>query len=58
MATVAALSHGGPYVRSPEQVVRSLAPLHEAAPARPPVEHKRVWASLEKAPRRCSKRLP
>jgi len=25
MATVAALSHGGPYVRTPEQVVRSLA---------------------------------
>ena len=50
MATVAAVYTVAPYVRTPEQVVRSLAPLHEAAPARPPVEHKRVWASLEKSP--------
>jgi hypothetical protein len=50
MATVAAVYTVKPYVRTPEQVVRSLAPLHEAAPARPPVEHKRVWASLEKTP--------
>jgi hydroxypyruvate isomerase len=50
MATVAAVYTVAPYVRTPEQVVRSLAPLHEAAPARPPVEHKRVWASLEKTP--------
>ncbi|MFI4939887.1 MAG: ISKra4 family transposase [Burkholderiales bacterium] len=50
MATVAAVYTVAPYVRTPEQVVRSLAPLHEPAPARPPVEHKRVWASLEKTP--------
>lgn len=50
MATVAAVYTVAPYVRTPEQVVRSLAPLHEPAPARPPVEHKRVWASLEKSP--------
>jgi hypothetical protein len=50
MATVAAVYTVAPYVRTPEQVVRSLAPLHEPAPARPPVEHKRVWASLERTP--------
>jgi len=50
MATVAAVYTVAPYQRTPEQMARSLAPLHEAAPARPPVEHKRVWASLEKSP--------
>ena len=50
MATVAAVYTVAPYVRTPEQVGRSLAPLHEPAPARPPVEHKRVWASLVKTP--------
>ena len=50
MATVAAVYTVAPYVRTPEQVARTLAPLHEAAPPRPPVEHKRVWASLEKSP--------
>ena len=50
MATVAAVYTVAPYERTPEQVVRSLAPLHEPAPARPPVEHKRVWASLQKTP--------
>ena len=50
MATVAAVYTVAPFERTPEQVVRTLAPLHEPAPARPPVEHKRVWASLEKSP--------
>ncbi len=50
MATVAAVYTVAPYERTSEQVVRSLAPLHEVAPARPPVENKRVWASLEKSP--------
>lgn len=50
MATVAAVYTVAPYERTPEQVVRSLAPLHELAPARPPVENKRVWASLQKSP--------
>lgn len=50
MATVAAVYTVAPYVRTPEQITRSLAPLHEAAPARPKVENKRVWASLEKTP--------
>ena len=50
MATVAAVYTVAPYVRTPEQVVRSLAPLHEPAPPRPSVEYKRVWASLEQPP--------
>ena len=51
MATVAAVYTLAPYVRSPEQVVRTLAPWHEPAAPRPPVEHKRVWASLHKESR-------
>ena len=50
MATVAAVYTVAPYVRSPEQIVRTLAPHHEPAAPRPPVAHKRVWASLEKSP--------
>jgi hypothetical protein len=50
IATVAAVYTVAPYVRTPQQVVRSLAPWHEPAPPRPPVEHKRVWASLEQSP--------
>ena len=50
MATVAAVYTVAPSVRTPEQVVRSLAPWHEPAAPRPPVEHKRVWASVEKDP--------
>ena len=50
MATVAAVYTVGAHVRTPEQVLRTLAPYHEPAPARPPVEHKRVWASIEKSP--------
>jgi hypothetical protein len=50
MATVAAVYTVGAHVRTPEQVLRTLAPYHEPAPARPPVEHKRVWASLERSP--------
>ena len=50
MATVAAVYTVAPYVRTPEQMGRSLAPLHEPAPARPPIENKRVWASVVKTP--------
>lgn len=50
MATVAAVYTVAPHVRTPEQVGRTMAPVHEAAPARPPIEHKRVWASLVKTP--------
>ncbi len=34
----------------PSRWYAHLAPLNEPAPARPPVENKRVWASLEKTP--------
>ena len=51
MATVAAVYTIAPYVRRPEQVVRSLAPIHEADETkRPRPQSKRVWASLEKTP--------
>jgi hypothetical protein len=53
MATVAAVYTVVPFVRRPEEVVRGMAPHHEIAGegrARPRPEHKRVWASLEKAP--------
>lgn len=50
MATVAAVYTVAPYVRTPEQVAHSMAPWHEPAPPRPPVEHKRVWASLQQEP--------
>lgn len=53
MATVAAVYTVAPFVRTPEDVVRSLAPHHERAPtqgAAPKPEHKRVWASVEKHP--------
>jgi hypothetical protein len=51
MATVAAVYAVAPFVRTPQQVAGSLAPLHVAAPQqRPRVEAKRIWASLEKDP--------
>jgi hypothetical protein len=50
MATVAAVYTVAPYERTPEQVARTLAPLHEVEKIRPKVENKRVWASLEKTP--------
>ena len=51
MATVAAVYTTAPYVRTPEQVARTLAPVHEVdKQPRPRPENKRVWASLEKDP--------
>lgn len=51
MATVATVYTIEPFVRQPEQVVRSLAPIHEVEKVkRPRPQNKRVWASLEKAP--------
>ena len=50
MATVAAVYTVKPYVRTPEQIALCMAPILNPAPARPPVENKRVWASLEKSP--------
>ena len=51
MATVATVYTVGPHERTPEDVVRSMAP-HEEAPRspRPRPESKRVWASLERTP--------
>lgn len=51
MATVASVYTVAPFVRTPEEIARGLAPMH-AAPSkrRPRPEDKRVWASLEKSP--------
>jgi hypothetical protein len=50
MSTVAAVYTIEPFVRTPEQIVRELAPIHEALPVRPRPEDKRVWASLKHPP--------
>jgi len=50
MATVATVYTVAPHPRTAEDIVRSMAPHHEPQPPRPPPEHKRVWASLEKPP--------
>jgi len=51
MATVAAVYTIAPFVRTPEQVARGLAPIHAVDKVkRPRPESKRVWASLEKTP--------
>lgn len=50
MATVAAIYTVAPFVRTPEEVAGTLAPIHSAPRPRPRPEAKRVWASLEKDP--------
>jgi len=50
MATVATVYTVAPHERTPEDVVRSMAPHDEAPPPRPRPENKRVWASLKKSP--------
>ena len=51
MATVAAVYAVAPHVREPEQVARTLAPIHVVENVeRPKPQDKRVWASLEKTP--------
>jgi len=51
MARVAAVYTVEPYLRTPEEVVRTMAPHHEKEKLpRPKVEGKRVWASLVKTP--------
>lgn len=50
MSTVAAVYTIEPFLRTPEQMVREFAPLHEALPQRPRPEDKRVWASLKHPP--------
>jgi hypothetical protein len=49
MSTVAAVYTMAPHVRTPEQIVQQLQPVHAVVtPPRP--EHKRVWASLRQPP--------
>jgi hypothetical protein len=50
MGTVAAVYTMAPFVRTPEEIVRELQPLHEPVPKWPRPEEKRVWASVEQAP--------
>jgi len=51
MATVASVYTIEPFVRKPEEIARSLAPVHEVkSERRPRPEDKRVWASLKKPP--------
>lgn len=50
MATVAAVYTVAPYVRTPEDVIKDLAPVRDTEKQRPRPENKRVWASLEKTP--------
>ena len=50
MSMVAAVYTIEPFVRTPEQIVRELAPVHEALPQRPRPEDKRVWASIKHPP--------
>jgi hypothetical protein len=47
MAQVAAVYTIAPFVRTPDEVVRSARSLDEVRPERPRPEAKRVWASLE-----------
>jgi hypothetical protein len=44
MSRVASVYPIAPFVRVPEDIVRELKPKHEALPARPRPEDKRVWA--------------
>lgn len=51
MATVATVYTIAPWVRTPENVARGLAPIHAVETGkRPRPENKRVWASLVKTP--------
>jgi len=51
MATVAAVYTVAPFVRAPQDVIRTMAPAPmDKAPPRPRPEHKRVWASLQQSP--------
>jgi hypothetical protein len=50
MATVASVYTVEPFPRTPEDIIRELRPVRDAAAARPRPEDKRIWASLEKEP--------
>lgn len=52
MATVATVYTIAPFVRTPEQIARQMAPIHEVEKKkRPRPDNKRVWASLKKEPK-------
>jgi hypothetical protein len=53
MAQVAAVFTIAPFVRTPEDIVKDLAPAHDGDDQvrRPRPEHKRVWASVDKEPK-------
>jgi len=50
MAQVASVYTIEPYVRTPQQIVNQLQPVHEVETERPKPQLKRVWASVEKSP--------
>jgi hypothetical protein len=50
MATVAAVYTIEPFIRTPEDFVKELAPVRQTPGQRPRPENKRVWASLEQTP--------
>jgi hypothetical protein len=47
LSTVAAVYTIAPFVRTPEQIVGEMGPVHEVLPKRPRPEDKRVWASVK-----------
>jgi hypothetical protein len=47
LSTVAAVYTIPPFVRTPEQIVGEMGPVHEVFPQRPRPEDKRVWASVK-----------
>jgi len=55
MASVAAIYTVAPWVRTPEEILPATLPQKE--PTRPRPEHKRVWASLAKAPEAVIKEM-
>ena len=47
LSTVAAVYTIPPFLRTPEQIVGEMGPVHEVLPQRPRPEDKRVWASVK-----------
>lgn len=47
LSTVAAVYTIAPFVRTPEQIVGEMGPVHQVLPPRPRPEDKRVWASVK-----------
>jgi hypothetical protein len=50
MSAVAAVYTIAPFVRTPQQIVSELGPVHQTLPQRPRPEDKRVWASVKHPP--------